>query len=156
VLIDFSETRLNQSLFRDFSKFETHLTLELLPEPPSLSALRRFVEWQVDMQNLVPVDWRDYVGGCVEGWPPRKALELLVLIRECLNNIINQYIQPVYLKPEGAHTELRRCYYFSLWREYMRAWSWMLHVSPIRKVQNLVTISRIVELCCRPTRDRTH
>ena len=150
VLIDFSETAENQALFRDFAKFEAHLALDLVPEPPDLQAIAQFIGWQIDGTSLaLRADPARFSEGAKEDWPGGWALEAIALVRACFGRIIERYISAVY-KTNGFPRELLVGYYLSLWREYVRAWRWMGRSSDLRRLQNLLTIDRIIDQCCRP------
>jgi uncharacterized protein associated with vWA-MoxR-VMAP ternary system len=142
VLIDFSEARRNQSLFRDFAKLEAHLALDLLPEPSALQPLRKLIEWQVDWKNLVPLA----KSLTTEHFPTMKTVAIIARIRKCMVEIIDNYVASITIASSPG-PQLLYAYYFALWREYVRAWTWMADSSPMKRLQNLMTISRIVEIC---------
>lgn len=142
VLIDFSETGENHAIFRDFAKFEAHAALELLAEPPDLVAVKKFIAWQIDPNSFVPSDW----SGRSDDWPEEKALGVIRQVRQWLREHIRENLPGRYRKL--SDNELFLGYHFALWREYVRTWSWMAESSPLRRLQNLATASRIVELYC--------
>lgn len=148
VLIDFSESGAG-AIFRDFAKFETTLALDGTPEPLAASELALFVSSQIGASiELFDVDQSRSLGDLSS--PSCRALAAISSLRSCLREALGKYVL-AYENGPGVEEELTRGYYFSLWREYVRAWRWMAgrNAAPRgKRLQNLLTISRIIELHC--------